>query len=205
MSHFLTILTRVHPGRPECLKRNIANVKGQTFNDIQHLLLKPKVEPTGTGRERAAAVGYLIYGARNAVNGQYVMQLDDDDMIASPDFVQKIHDVVTADSSIDMIIFKCRLGDSVLPKPYLWNRRILRVSEIAGPNILVRWDVYQKAAREWTVPIYESDFLYIEECARVAKNIKWLNIIGTCSQGQAKNNVGNGDDEIAVRGELCAK
>ena len=204
MSFFLTILTRAHPGRPECLKRNIQCVQEQTYKDIQHLILKPAVEPTGTGRERATAVGYLIHYAAPKVKGRYVMQLDDDDMLATPDFVQRIRNVTTADSSIDMIIFKCQLGDKVLPKPFLWNRRILKMAEIAGPNVLVRKDVYDQASHKWLIPRYESDFDYIEECARVAKNILWLNIVGTRSQGTAKNNVGNADDQIEVR-QSCEK
>lgn len=198
---FLTILTRCHPGRPECLKRNIEFVKNQTDNDIQHLLLKPKVEPKGKPRDKAIAVGELIYKASPYINGKYVLQIDDDDMPASSDFVEKIRKIVENDDP-DMIIFKCQLGNVVLPDDEHWNEQKLEMAKIAGPNILVKTEIYEKAKSKWLVPVYESDYLYIEECAKLSKKTVWVDFIGTCSQGQKPNNVGEGEHTFKVKDNL---
>jgi hypothetical protein len=202
---FLTILTRCHPKRPECVKRNVEFVKGQTDNDVQHLLLRPKYEPRkATPRENAIAVGPLIYYAAQHIRGQYVLQVDDDDMLATPDFVKKMKAIVTK-SNPDMIIFRCRLGNKLYPLQNYWDARQLKVATIPGPCVMVKKEIYDQASHEWLRPVYESDFHYIETCFKLSKKTIWADFLGTCSQGQDTNNVGRGEKEFKIRGTKCAK
>jgi hypothetical protein len=196
---FLTVLTRCHPKRPKCLDRNIDCIASQGPG-IQHLLLKPDIEPLGTPREKATAVGPLIHYAGPHIRGEWVIQLDDDDILATPDFMKIIKGELSKDPRIDMIIFKCDLGGRILPPKHYWEKRELKIAEIAGPNIMVKKEVYDQASDQWLRPVYESDFHYIKKCFKVAKRVKWLDIIGTKSQGEAPNNVGAGEDKIKFRG-----
>lgn len=201
---FLTVLTRCHPGRPECVKRNVEFVSNQTDNDIQHLLLRPKEEPTGTPREKATKVGELIFKAAPYVNGDWVVQIDDDDMPASVDFVEKLRTIVKEENP-DMIIFKCKLGNVVLPPEEHWKERKLEMAKIAGPNIAVKRELYEKCRDMWLYPVYESDYLYIEKCFKLSKKTVWVDFLGTCSQGQRPNNVGQDESTFKVREDLWKK
>lgn len=202
---FLTVLTRCHPKRPDCLKRNVAMIHSQGFG-IQHLLLKPEREPNKkTPRENAVAVGPLIHHAKPHVKGEWVMQLDDDDILATKDFLKIIKKEIRKNPRVDMIIFKCDLGGKILPPLGNWNRRELLLANVAGPNIMVKKRIYDQASAEWLLPVYESDFHYIKKCYKMAKRPLWLNSILTKSQGEAPNNVGVGEDKIKFRGASCGK
>lgn len=202
---FLTVLTRCHPQRPKCLERNVACI-ASLGDGIQHLLLRPVKEPNkATARENAVAVGPLIHLAAPHIQGEWVMQLDDDDILATPFFLKIIKKEIAKDHRIDMFIFKCDLGGRILPPLGDWHRRELKLANIAGPNIMVKKEIYDQASAEWLRPVYESDFYYIEKCYRIAKRPKWLDIIGTKSQGEAPNNVGAGEEKIKIRGAKCGK
>jgi hypothetical protein len=198
---FLTVLTRCHPKRQECIQRNIRFIQNQTFNDIQHLLLKPKVEPTGSPRDKAIAVGELIYKAAPYVEGEYVIQIDDDDMPASKYFVERLKKIVDRDNP-DMIVFRCQLGSMILPDEEHWNNKHLEEAKVAGPNICVRREIYEQAKEKWLIPRYESDFDYIVECERISKKIVWENFVGTCSQGVRPNNIGEDESTFSVKDNL---
>ena len=199
---FLTILTRVHPARPRCLERNIASVKNQTDGDIQHLLLRPETEPSLTPREsteNAIMVGPLIHEAASRVTGQYVMMLDDDDMLRAQDFVSGLRAIVDFQNP-DMIVFRCALGPRIIPPDDFWFANSITVGQIAGPNVAVRRDIYNQASHEWLRPEYGADFYYIETAARSSKSVYWWDFIGTQSQNVEQNSLGQSEDKIQFRG-----
>jgi hypothetical protein len=200
---FLTILTRAHPARPRCLERNIKSVKSQTDGDIQHLLLRPEIEPRDTSPssyEAAIQAGPLIHWAAPKVHGRYVMTLDDDDRIRTPDFVRELKAIADA-ADPDMIIFRCALGARIVPPDDYWAARSIVVGHIAGPNVAVRREIYDQASREWLRPEYGADFYYIETAFKLSKRAYWWDYIGTESQGAEQNSLGQSEDFIRLRVE----
>ena len=193
---FLTILTRVHPGRPKCLQGNIKSVLAQTDPDVEHLLLYP---PDEKGMDVIKA-GPLIHWAQPKVTGQYVMMLDDDDRLATPDFVHDLK-ALAKDANFDMVIFRSELGDWICPPDKYWNARAIVLSNIAGPCVVVKREIYELCSDQWLRPIYASDFFYIKAAFSFSRRVFWWDYIGTETQGTERNNRGKGEEFITFKGE----
>ena len=200
---FLTILTRVHPARPRCLERNIESVKSQTDGNVQHLLLRPEIEPSGTSRstyDNAIQAGPLIHWAASRIEGRYVMTLDDDDRLRASDFVSRLRAITEADDA-DMVIFRCELGPWIVPPDDHWAMHLIEAGHIAGPNVAVRREIYDQASHEWLRPEYGADFYYIETAFKLSKKVAWWDYIGTESQGVEQNSLGRSEEFIQLRAE----
>lgn len=201
---FLTILTRVHPARPNCLARNIKSVKSQTDNDIQHLLLCPEIEP-----HDVVKVGPLIHYAANRIKGHYVMQLPDDDRLCSSEFVKDLKAIIGT-NDIDMVIFRMELGDpsfvasgnGICPPDDKWELRLIQGGYIAGQNVIVKRAIYDGASHEWLRPTYSADFNYIQTAFSLSKNVVWWNYIGIESQGIEGNNAGKPEKLIKLKSRM---
>uniref|UniRef100_A0A6M3LYJ5 Glycosyltransferase n=1 Tax=viral metagenome TaxID=1070528 RepID=A0A6M3LYJ5_9ZZZZ len=188
---FLTILTQVHPSRPKCLARCIESIKSQADNDVQHLLLRPEIEP-----HDVVKVGYLVHEAAPSIEGQYVMLLPDDDRLCTPDFVK---DLKAASDDADMIIFRCKLGEWVCPPEWHWQERQMQHGYIAGQNIILKREIYNGASYEWLTPVYHADFHYLRTASFISTKIVWWDYIGVESQGVIGNNAGAPEDIIELK------
>lgn len=190
---FLTILTRVHPARPKCLARNIESVKSQTDNDVQHLLLRPKVEP-----HDVIKVGPLIHEAGPRIKGRYVMQLPDDDKLRTSTFVADLK-VATEDESADMVIFRMMLGLGIIPQEFHWIEHRIEPGFIAGQNGILKKEIYNGASYEWLLPIYHADFYYLQTASHLSSKIVWWDHIGIESQAISGNNAGGAEDVFQLK------
>lgn len=196
----VTILTRVHPVRPRCLARNIKSVEEQTDHDLQHLLLRPEVEP-----HDVIKVGPLIHYAGPQITGRYVMQLPDDDRLRLPTFVADLRAVIETKDP-DMIIFRMAYGDAwICPPDDMWAARAIECGYIAGQNAIVRRKIYDGASHEWLRLIYEADFHYLTTAHRLSQKVFWWDYVGVESQGQAGNNAGKPEAEIKVKPHLVGE
>lgn len=195
---FLTLLTRVHPARPNCLARCIESVKAQADQDVQHLLLRPAIEP-----HDIIKVGPLIHYAASQVEGRYVMQLPDDDRLTSPDFITLLKQIVGPDEAVEVIIHRMAYGDNwICPQDDKWAARKIEVGQIAGQNMIARRDIYNAASFEWLRAMYTADFYYIRKALSVAKNVVWWNHIGIESQGKWGNSQGKPEAQIELKPKI---
>lgn len=190
---FLTILTRVHPARPKCLARNIESVKAQTDGDVQHLLLRPEVEP-----HDVVKVGPLIHYAAKRIRGRYIMQLPDDDRLLTPDFVGDLKAMIGT-VGVDMIIFRMWLGMGICPPNRHWRLRQIVPGFIAGQNAILQRKIYDGASHEWLRPDYAADFCYIRTAFALSKKVVWWDYVGIESQGINGNNSGNPEELIQLK------
>jgi hypothetical protein len=192
---FLTLLTRVHPARPRCLDRCVASVRAQTDQDVQHLLLRPEVEP-----HDVIKVGPLIHQAASLIQGRYVMQLPDDDRLRSPEFVRELRRIVGPDEAVDLVVHRMAYGVSrICPPDGKWRARAVDVGYIAGQNMVARRDVYAGASHEWLRMVYEADFYYVRTAMSLARNVVWWDFIGIESQGTLGNNAGKAEALIELK------
>ena len=198
---FLTLLTRVHPARPNCLARCIASVKAQADQDLQHLLLRPEIEPNDVIK-----VGPLIHYAANQIEGRYIMQLPDDDRLRTPDFVKDLKAVIGTED-IDMVIHRMELGDpkhvitgtGICPPDDKWRERKIEPGFIAGQNGIIRREIYDGASHEWLRPDYGADFYYLQTAFGLSKKIIWWDYVGIESQGIEGNNSGKSEEFIQLK------
>jgi len=150
----------------------VQSVREQTDQDLEHLILEDAV---GVG---VAESHRLFLGARPA--GYYVMVLDDDDLLASPGVVADLH-AVANEYRPDVIVFKMNNAEiGILPDGLVW-RAGPAPGHISGSNVVVRRHIW-KACIPAVLgsddkPIYESDFLYLQEVWRHTRRIHWLDKI----------------------------
>jgi len=195
---FLTLLTRVHPARAKCLERCIASVKAQTDQDLQHLLLRPEIEPNDIIK-----VGPLIHHAASQVEGRFVTQLPDDDCLGSPDFVRLLKAVVGLDEDVDLVVHRMEYGENwICPPEDKWRARKVEMGHIAGQNVILRSDLYRKSSHEWLRAMYEADFYYIRTAFSLATKVVWWNSIGIVSQGKWGNSQGKPESLIELKSKV---
>jgi len=168
---FLSILTRTYR-RPFALSQCVQSVRDQTDQDLEHLILEDTV---GVG---VAEAHRLLLAAKPA--GYYVMTLDDDDLLASPWVVSDLRAAVN-EYRPDVVVFRMNNAElGILPDGLVWQTGPVP-GHISGSNVAVRRHVWKACipavlGRD-DKPIYESDFLYLEEIWRRARRIHWLDKI----------------------------
>jgi len=170
---FLSILTRTYQ-RPEALKQCKRSVAMQADQDLEHLILRDTV---GVG---------CIEAYRLLLNvqprGEYVMILDDDDLLASPWFVSDLKAAARAYDP-DVIVFKMRCEElGILPDAFVWQQKPIH-GHIGGPNVAVKLHVWDACI--WSIvtdgeggdPVYHSDLVYLKEVWAYTKRIHWMDKI----------------------------
>lgn len=191
---FLTILTHQHPARPRCFARCLESVANQTDHDVQHLILRPEVEP-----HDVIKVQGLIHHAGPQIEGRYVMTLPDDDRIRDRRFVANLKAVIGSDD-VDMVICRMVYGESkICPPDSHWQIRKLEMGRIAGQNVIVKREIFDQTSLEWCRPIYEADFFYIQATHCLSKKVVWWDYLAVESQGKKGYNKGAPESQIKLR------
>lgn len=113
---FLTILTRTHPGREVYLAANQQSVAEQTDDGYEQIILQDTV---GRGLHWANCQFAAI--ASTLTLSDYVLMLDDDNVLIDPDAVRRWRQA--AQSMPDVIIHQAIVGpNGILPSQNFWLR-----------------------------------------------------------------------------------
>ena len=170
---FLSIVTRTY-NRPEALQQCKRSIAGQADQDLEHLVLRDTV---GVG---VAEAQRLLLNADP--RSEYVMILDDDNLLASPWFVSDLK-ACSAAYDPDVIVFKMNNAEfGILPDAYAWQQKPVH-GHVDGQNVAVKLHVWDKCI--WSIatdgegggPVYHSDFIYIQEVWAYTQRIHWMDKI----------------------------
>lgn len=170
---FLSILTRTY-NRPDALAQCRATVEAQTDSDYEHLILRDAV---GLG---VAGANVLFLNAQP--QGEYVMMLDDDDLLASPWFVSDLRAAARAYDP-DVIVFKMHNAEfGILPDRFVWQQEPVH-SHIGGSCVAVKRHVWDECI--WSIatdgegggPVYHGDLVFLKEVWRSTNRIHWMDKI----------------------------
>lgn len=132
---FLTIVTRCYK-RPQMLRRNQASLDAQTCSDWEQLLI---IDDVGRGVGWANAQ-FAVHA--DDVSGDYVLMLDDDDMLARNDAIAKLKDA-TWDNP-HMVFFRGdHLQNGILPTGEVWQKAP-KATHVSGQDFITRADVWRK-------------------------------------------------------------
>jgi hypothetical protein len=131
---FLSVVTRCHPHRPTMLDRNQESLEMQTDQDYEHVLIKDT-----EGRGVPWANAQLQYAE---VTGEYVLVLDDDDMLTDPHAIATLK--TAAANGPALIIFKADHGPlGILPSRAVWEQRPVS-GHIGSCDFITRRDVWRE-------------------------------------------------------------
>jgi len=131
---FLSIVTRCFK-RPQLLERNKESVYAQLDQDWEHIFI---VDDIGLGME--AANKSLALNA-HLISGEYVLILDDDDILVDNNYVSGLRAIVRSYHP-DVIISKMRWHLQVEKPERQWWRHPPQHGHIGSPCFAVRREVW---------------------------------------------------------------
>lgn len=174
----IAFVTRVHPKRPNMLKVCIDSIKKQTDDDYIHIIHRDDKTKNGYGR----LLANQSFAKVSPIDAQYVMAIDDDDMIVDPDFV-KVFKKIVDDDNPEIVFFRATIAGRVYPLPGYWEKPPRR-KRIGGSCFAVRLDIWKKYIHKFGVKS-AGDYHFISECYRNTKKHVWLDRIVAKTQKKA--------------------
>jgi hypothetical protein len=169
MPPFLSVVTRTHPKPVDYLALNEESLREQLDPDYEQIVLRDEV-----GRGLAWA-NRQFYEHRFAVEGDYVLMLDDDNVLATPHAVT-ILKAVTWDKP-EAVIFKAEVGPhGILPTSFAWGQRRAIAWQIDGHCVIVRREVWQAYIHEFCVDV-RGDAAFLGALTAAGLRIEWLNAV----------------------------
>lgn len=191
MKPFLSIYTPTYK-RPRLLSRCIASVMAQTIGNeqIQHYVVRDDIG-IGIGGMFAA----IADNAKHLI-GEYVYILQDDDILAKPDVVQRLYDFAKGNGNPEVIIVQNTKRGMRLP--LVWEDAP-RVGMIDLGSYIVRRDVFTVNAHFFGRR-YEGDFDFIETLWIRGYKFAWFRLLFAEAQalGLGRDEVGILNDEDAL-------
>jgi hypothetical protein len=175
---FLTVVTRTMQDRGDFLAINKASVRLQSDHDIQHLIITDPL-PQGSGMIWAQAAPMMYV---NDVYGQYIMLLDDDDMLLNTDAVRIFKSACSENYSPGVIMFRTWHHDlGILPDNHVWGKQPL-LGHIGNNDFIIRaytWKAYIHNLANG----YNGDYEFIKSVFDSGASVVWLDIlIAACMQ-----------------------
>lgn len=164
---FLSIVTRTH-NRPDMLARNMASIQAQSCQDLEHVILHDSA-----GRGIAWANGqYARYAP--ALSGEYVMMLDDDNVLCDPDAVAILRKA--AASGADILQFRADVGPhGILPNENSWMKPP-RIYNVDGHTLAVK-----RSAWLTHIDMFGgdrcADFRFIAALWESECSVEWLDVV----------------------------
>jgi len=171
---FLSVFTRHMASRPRQFEECLRSLTAQTDQDFEQIVI---VDHVGRG---VAWANRQFVAYQQAVRGDYVLTLDDDDVLVRPEAVALLR-AAAAESQADIIIFKGDHGPlGILPDRLVWQKRPLH-GHISGQDFIVRREVWQRHADCYPA-IYAADYAFISELWRCGYKAHWLDVVLTKQQ-----------------------
>lgn len=153
----LTVITLLHPRRPRMQERNAESVarlepaltRFGVLSKVQHIRHPMTVEEDMLAAHRAlATVDWKI-------RGEYVLVLDDDDMLVDDGLALDLW-LVGRDWWPPMLWYLGWVGSSdrppetaLYPRPKAWNDLVVAKGEIASFNMVARRDLWMEKREGW--------------------------------------------------------
>lgn len=137
-----------------------ASVEAQTWvREIEHLVV---VDHYGKG---IGGMYEEIVRYRDAVHGEYVYVLSDDDVLAVPEAVERLAEFVASNDRPDVVICNARYGHYPwLPLPGQIQRLAVDGplhGAIGLPNTIVRGEVWREFCGSYG-PVYDGDYVFLK-------------------------------------------
>ena len=141
---FLSIVTRSYK-RPNYLKKCLQSVFEQHDPDFQHIVLFDDVG-VGSAKSNQALSESLLY-----VTGEYVLIVDDDDIIEDRDFIRFMKMRVISNQKVLGVIMQARVPGHIIPTDNQINSHILRESFVSSSCFCLRQDIFNRFIQFFSV------------------------------------------------------
>lgn len=160
---FLSVVTRCYQ-RPEMLKANVQSLAEQSDPDYEQIFV---IDETGEGLHAANQALALA-----EPEGEYVLILDDDDMLTDRDAIAVLKDAVTPEDPA-ILFFKAHHAElGTLPSPAMWGRRPIRC-HVGSCDFITRRDWWERHIEAFGAP-HQGDFEFLKAMWMDAPRAEWL-------------------------------
>ena len=165
---FLTVVTRCYK-RPEMLAINRQSLADQTSQDFEQIFI---VDAVGYGVSWA---NKQFYRHRDEPTGDYILMLDDDDMLTNNDAI-KLLKAATADKP-DLVMCKFDCGPwGILPTSSVWLNKWPKLTKVCTPCFITRRDIWYDNIEYFGKP-HAGDYNFLAEIWSGLGSIEWLDIV----------------------------
>ena len=174
----LEVVTRCYR-RPKMLAVNVASLDAQLCGEWVQTLLKD-TKGIGVPAANARLAQFDPYG-------EYVLVLDDDDMLVDRRLVLDLQRIVMTCGNPPAVIVRMDHGPlGVLPPDNLWMEEPVQ-GRIGASAIITQRDVWMRHRAAWAGGRYESDFDFIHSVwAEHADHIVWHDVVASKVQRISK-------------------
>lgn len=169
---FLTVITRTFR-RPSLLTNNQRSLADQTDPDYEQIIIRDEV-----GRGVAWANAHMR--TVGPIRGEYVMALDDDDILVDPCLIADLKRMISVNRPAVIITRMDHGPRGILPPPDGWGHPPPR-GQIGCSAPIVRVDVWQACAPAYGES-YDGDYDFIAALFAQAQPIVWHNKIVSAVQ-----------------------
>lgn len=181
MKPFLTLYTPTFR-RPQGLARCLWSVASQTIaGDIEQIVIPDHVG-RGIGGMYAQVPQYV-----DAVHGDYVAFLCDDDVLTNPTVVEQVQAMARVCHQPPLILVQTNKNGSVWPSARIWPPQMGAIDLNCA---IVRRDIWKAhAAAGAYLPCYEGDFWFLDALASSGVAPIWFDLVfsvGAVSRGAAE-------------------
>ena len=166
----IAFITRVKPRRFRMLTICTNSIKKQTSDDYIHIIFRDDKTKYGYGMLLANQSLAKV----SPIDTQYVMVIDDDDIIIDSDFV-KIFKEIVDNNNPEIVFFKGIVFGCGIPPLNLWEKCPVQ-DQISGSCFAVRLDIWEKYVHKYGKE-RRGDYSFISECYKNTKNHFWLDRI----------------------------
>ena len=185
----ICFLTRCHPARPNMQRVCFDSVKNQTCDDYQHFLLRGAMRESDEFSKGDGKFA-IEHGLTKPwpIDAHYVMVLDDDNMLAYPDFVREFRELVQKENP-DIVFFRAEIkGQGIYP----WWNHTPTPGHIDWMCYAVRrelWEKHIKTIEAFRPPARAecNDSRLAAWCYQDTKAVIWFNrLVATTQRGPGR-------------------
>lgn len=160
---FLTVITRAYK-RPHMLAANQRSLADQTDPDYEQVILRDEI---GIG---VAAANVLIRHTIGLVRGEYVLILDDDDLIVDMGLIANLKHL-TADRP-GVVMVRWDHGERGILPYANYIGAIPPRGAVGGGSPIVRADLFRALAHTWGAS-YDGDYDYVTAVLTSGQPVVW--------------------------------
>jgi glycosyltransferase involved in cell wall biosynthesis len=161
---FLSVVTRCYK-RPSFLEKNQASLEMQTMTNYEQILI---IDEEGRGLHAANMSLADAYPS-----GEYVLVLDDDDVLVDPAALEMLQCFVEQEQRPGLIFFKADHGPlGTLPDSIVWGKRPIH-GRVGSCDFISRRDIWEKHIPAFGAPS-GGDYAYLFSVWQDGPCVAWL-------------------------------
>ena len=151
------------------LANNRQSLGAQTSQDYEQIFI---VDDVGYGVSWA---NKQFYRHRDGLKGDYILMLDDDDMLTRNDAIEQLKAAAADGPELVMCRFECGPA-GVVPTDEMWAAQWPKITHVGTPCFITRRDIWYDNIKHFGQP-HAGDYHFLAAIWPNLNSIEWLDIV----------------------------